>query len=457
MELSHAEARRGKRPRPFDVVLNANRDRWQLRRLDSLPFDGRSRLLPAFRRFVAAEVMPVIREHLGTRDAARKAMLLAQLLAELLLAELVGKVLAVRRSRSRLMAKVLDALAGTALVRQWIGNEVHGTSRYSPTDRTLAIFERFATWRTILDPLAERPIVLRCNGADVRLPKTTPDVIRTLAARIDALNRANLIRHEWRHPERGDLMTCVRAIYNGGFSRGGRLYSWTAAGYQTLSKAERAAVTIDGQPVAELDFSGFHARALYHLAGIDFQGDVYQPEKIFPAVYRRLAPRDKRLKGFTIDQVRDAARTLAKLSLNILLNAKSDGSARQAIGKLLGLKNTHRNQRRAFQAVVVICRTDVRSFVAVMKTAHAQIAHHFCTGVGAVLQATVDGPMMVDVLETLMAKGVPALSLHDGIICSANEVNTAKSIMAAWYQNRFGFPPVVQVKNGDKGVSPNGN
>ena len=40
---------------------------------------------------------------------------------------------------------------------------------------------------------------------------------------------------------------------------------------------------IDGEPSAELDYSGMATRMLYHRAHLDSDGDVYCPERVMPA------------------------------------------------------------------------------------------------------------------------------------------------------------------------------
>ncbi len=90
-------------------------------------------------------------------------------------------------------------------------------------------------------------------------------------------------------------------IFRPNFARGGRLYSRGAFGYQALSKKQRRRITVDGEPVAELDFSGYQPRLLYHRMGMDFpkEFDIYMPEMIFPAVYEtEFFSEDTRLNGF---------------------------------------------------------------------------------------------------------------------------------------------------------------
>lgn len=55
-----------------------------------------------------------------------------------------------------------------------------------------------------------------------------------------------------------------RVFNNGSWTAGGRLYGgW----WMTMPSAQRARITIDGEPVVELDFKSLHPRLAYHLAG----------------------------------------------------------------------------------------------------------------------------------------------------------------------------------------------
>jgi hypothetical protein len=76
-----------------------------------------------------------------------------------------------------------------------------------------------------------------------------------------------------------------RVFNDGRFDRGGRFYGgWWIA----LPKADRAAITIDGQPVVELDFKAFYPRLCYDLeqVGLDESLDPYDVPELRNRVTR---------------------------------------------------------------------------------------------------------------------------------------------------------------------------
>ncbi|MBL8554033.1 MAG: hypothetical protein JNL41_07125 [Phenylobacterium sp.] len=65
-----------------------------------------------------------------------------------------------------------------------------------------------------------------------------------------------------------------RVFNNGSWRAGGRFYGgW----WMTMPSADRKRLTIDGEPVVELDFKALHPRMAYHLAGwpLDLEDDPY--------------------------------------------------------------------------------------------------------------------------------------------------------------------------------------
>lgn len=76
-----------------------------------------------------------------------------------------------------------------------------------------------------------------------------------------------------------------RVFNNGSWTAGGRFYGgW----WMTMSSAERARLTIDSEPVVELDFKGLHPRLAYHLVGqpLPPDDDPYDLGERFAAVDR---------------------------------------------------------------------------------------------------------------------------------------------------------------------------
>lgn len=96
-----------------------------------------------------------------------------------------------------------------------------------------------------------------------------------------------------------------RVFNDGRWDRGGRFYG----GWQNLPKAERAKITIDGEPVVELDFKAMHPRLAYHLSGLGL------PSEVDPYAIPGLPP------GVTRDHV--------KVAFNQLLASRPGGRIRR--------------------------------------------------------------------------------------------------------------------------------
>ncbi|MCM2286536.1 MAG: hypothetical protein NDI81_17255 [Desulfobacula sp.] len=63
-----------------------------------------------------------------------------------------------------------------------------------------------------------------------------------------------------------------RVFNDASFSHGGRFYG---ALHLSLPRDLRRYIQIEGQDTVELDYSAFHIKMLYHMAGIDYQDDPY--------------------------------------------------------------------------------------------------------------------------------------------------------------------------------------
>jgi len=153
----------------------------------------------------------------------------------------------------------------------------------------------------------------------------------------DELERINLsnLDHTWKafviNPETGQRHVfqpnvCLRQIHSDRLLRGARLYSWTGRDAQLLSKEQRKTILIDGEPVAELDYSGYATRMLYHLNDQDPHDDIYRPQLIFPRFWNAedVEPEE-----------RDAVRGFIKKATNICWNVDSQSEANSSVGKLL--------------------------------------------------------------------------------------------------------------------------
>ncbi|WP_425399574.1 hypothetical protein [Aeoliella sp.] len=256
--------------------------------------------------------------------------------------------------------------------------------------------------------------------------------------RIEYINQRNL-EHSWvaylTDPESGRKVAfqpnpCLRQIHVGKFFRACRLYSWSALSGQNLSKQQRQEMLIDGQPTAELDYSGMATRMLYHYAGLDPEGDIYQPERVFPVFYE---------KGNPTDEQKAVVRDFVKQATNICWNVDTREKAHSSIAHVL----SEHPKRDALHGVMNVWdHVTVQDIVSRLMTIHAPIDDRFFSGFGVQLM-TVDGQIMKGVLASLAEDNIPALGIHDAVVVRRADVDRAHEVMVEQYERMMLHEPVI--------------
>lgn len=194
---------------------------------------------------------------------------------------------------------------------------------------------------------------------------------------------------------------------NGKFELGGRFYG---PDYQSLNSERRANLLINGNPVIELDFSGFHLRLLYHQLGHDYQEDPY-----------------------TAVASDEASRNLLKHLCIISLNAKSEYSTFESI-----LNNPE------FQGDLRKSPYDLDDLIRRFKHVHSRLSDYFYSGHGLTLQNN-DSNIAADVLSYFTAKKIPCLSVHDSFIVEEQHEDELRQVMTDVYKEHVnGFEPVIK-------------
>lgn len=204
---------------------------------------------------------------------------------------------------------------------------------------------------------------------------------------------------------------------------GGRLY----APFQNIPKDERPNLLLAGEPTIELDYSGHHPRLLYHLQGLELHGDPYSIPLEWPDSCAALDAKEKR--------------TIFKKALNTALNAANLEETRGSLRKWLldqsedacsGRVHWFEDGKRyvalgpprvgdevkaaAYRAAV----TQVPAILAAIEQRHGPVAHYFYQSGWKKLQ-TVDAQICVSVMQSMLAQGIPCLSIHDSFIVPASK------------------------------------
>ena len=194
-----------------------------------------------------------------------------------------------------------------------------------------------------------------------------------------------------------------RIFNDGTFSRGGRHYGpW----WQNIPSEARRFLTIDGAPTVELDFGQLHPRMAAAELGIDLgPGDIY------------LIP------GW------ESRRSLVKVAINILINAKTTKSAILAIAQEIGGgKGAKRHAEACVEAIAGW---------------YPKLSPVFGTGAGSRFQRG-DAGIAEDIGHKLQNVGIVTLGIHDSFIVDRRHEGVLHDAMEAIYSRRVGMKPHIK-------------
>lgn len=228
----------------------------------------------------------------------------------------------------------------------------------------------------------------------------------------------------------------LRRIYTGNFTLGGRFYAEGGA-WQTLPKAERLALTLDDEPVVEIDYCELHPRLAYARCGLDYPGGAYD------------------LQGLP--------RPLVKIAMSILFNSSDENGARYTLSRKpaflqwlepnlfeLATGETQRvrtqsllSEDRAdgaaetapWQAMLAlkpgigcVARDAAADLIERLLIKHDGIRSMFFCGAGLRLKRE-DGDIADRIMRTLRRKGAVALPVHDSFLIKARQAPLLEGAM----------------------------
>lgn len=200
-----------------------------------------------------------------------------------------------------------------------------------------------------------------------------------------------------------------RVFNDGKFTRGGRYYG---SHYQQLNEKDRAKIIINGSPIVEVDYSGFHLNMLYHLNGKQFNGDPYS------AVDRQ--------------EVRDILKVLCLIVINSKDNTQALRALRDVIRKDWKLKK-----------LKLKYQLDEKILLSKFESVHADISSFFCSGVGLKLMY-IDSEMAETILKYFALRNIPCLCVHDSFLVPVQHKDELKEVMKNVYKKRIGFEPKLK-------------
>jgi|tagenome__1003787_1003787.scaffolds.fasta_scaffold20987286_8 hypothetical protein len=191
----------------------------------------------------------------------------------------------------------------------------------------------------------------------------------------------------------------MRRIFNrNSFALHGRLYGW----WQCVPHTARLSMTVNGEQLAEVDFTAMHAAIIYSQAGIKLECDPYT------------------IDGFQRDEV--------KHGFNIALNARSQAGAVAALAK------DHLDGD--------LCRA--AEIIAAVKQRHKPIA--FCSDVGIKLMRK-DSEIILRAQQSMNRRGIASLPIHDALIVPSQSADLASESMIKAFTEVIGSDLNCKVKS----------
>ncbi len=278
-----------------------------------------------------------------------------------------------------------------------------------------ALTDLVAHLSTLADRLDDRREAMELRGQSGLVDYADDDTLNLWRSSLDDFNELlGTIKVSWHTPDKKlaqpPKLKYRRVFNRDSFDCGGRLYCHSV---QNLPKTIRSTITIDGEATAEPDFKGLHPRILYLLEGIKLpvDADVY-------SFWQDAQISDELRSSRTDEELRNKAKTVQLTALNAKTRRKACGAVKSEEG---------------------VEYNDVKALYDAMLKHHAPIANYFSSDMGIRLQR-LDSDIMLLVLSELTARGIPALPVHDSVICRERDVDVVTALMAAASKLYVGVP-----------------
>lgn len=228
------------------------------------------------------------------------------------------------------------------------------------------------------------------------------------------------------------LSNIYSRIFNESFNYGGRFYRADVLQLHSKDGNQRLDITIDGQPVVEVDFQNLHFRIAAVIDG-GFIEDV--PIDMYADILE--------------DSSNKVERQIVKMAVNIMFNCKSVDSARRAIqGEINSLSSEDKEKYTLGSA---------KSVMALIEMNYREFSHMFCNedSFGRVLQ-NLDSHLAADILEVFVLKEIPILCVHDSFVVAKEHLELLVLTMADKFRERFKIdcpvPMSIKWRDTDKSV-----
>jgi hypothetical protein len=210
----------------------------------------------------------------------------------------------------------------------------------------------------------------------------------------------------------------TRNFNNASWNKGGRLYS-VGGGYQQLPEQRRLQMTINGEPVAEIDIKASYLTIFHAQLGSPL--GAHEDPYVRAGVERKIA------KSWIVHSF-GKSRPQMRWPPKAIEDFKKETG--QDLSKVAKASDVARKMLAAFPALRELERHE---------------------DIWADLQYIEAEAVIGTMLILMRTHGVPSLSMHDGLIVSRSQAELAKKVLSEQYQEFAGVTPIltVDVAEGD--------
>jgi hypothetical protein len=211
-------------------------------------------------------------------------------------------------------------------------------------------------------------------------------------------------------------------VFNNDFGHGGRFYRADVLRLpHSDGRLGRYDITINGNPVVEVDYSNLHFRLAAVREGLDI-------EAVHSDVYMGILNEEEKT---------ESNRAIVKLAVNIMFNSLDEAKAISAIQKEINFKFKDRDDFTLKTGKEVFNR---------VKNAYPEFDSVFCNGdgYGSVLQ-NYDSELAACVLDVMVNKNIPCLPVHDSFIVERKHQRTLEDAMGDSFRKLFQVDVMVPV------------
>lgn len=221
----------------------------------------------------------------------------------------------------------------------------------------------------------------------------------------------------------------LRRIFNTSFELGGRYYTQMGV-IQTMSPEDRLKISVSGRKCCEIDACALHPNILATRAGIKVDYDPYDFEVPAEIDYEEIEEYKIR---YGKDQY-DPVRNLNKITVLLAFNNKTRGAALQSISRKLRDDSSLPEKDRMYFGINFL---DINQLYVNMENRNLAISDSFGSNAGAFLQ-WLDSMWMERVLGYLIQLNIPAIPVHDSIVCPEDCIDNVVKAMTLAYEQSFG-------------------